>query len=294
MQELIKKADVLIEAMPYIQKFRNKVIVVKAGGSAMENKEHLQGMLEDVTFMECVGMLPVLVHGGGKSISRKMQEAGIQSKFLNGFRVTCEKSIKVVEQVIKEDVNYDIVKRLTELGATAKTLPGELVFKVEKKVERDERTGELLDWGFVGEPVSVDTDLIMPLIAAGIIPVIYPLGTGPDGKIYNINADTAAAAVAKALKVWKLAFLTDVPGLMRNPEDPETIITTIKASQISELKDKGIIKGGMLPKVESMLEALDAGVKKIHIIDGRMPHSLLLEIFTDKGVGTEILRNEQD
>ena len=289
MHEIIKKAEVLIEALPYIQEFRGDIVVIKFGGSAMENAVHKESILTDIVFMECVGMLPVIVHGGGKAISRGMKEHGIESEFLNGFRVTCEESIKVVEKVIKGDVNPGIVKVLEERGGKATSLHGEEVFKVTKKEETDPSTGEKLDWGFVGEPDEADEKLVREIIASGSIPVITPLGMGPDGKVHNINADVAAAAVAKALKARKLVFLSDVPGLLRDQNDPTSAIPTLKTDDVADLIKKGVISGGMLPKVQSGLEAIQAGVKKVHMIDGRMSHSVLLEIFTDKGVGTEIV-----
>jgi acetylglutamate kinase len=293
MQEFIKKAGVLIEALPYIQDFRGEMIVVKFGGSAMENKENAEGVLTDVAFMECVGMLPVVVHGGGKAITRGMKDSGLEAKFVKGLRVTCEKTIAIVEKIIKGQVNPEIVRILQEKGAPAQTINGEAILRVRKLVETDPVTGETLDWGFVGEPDEVNVAPIRKLLKQGVIPVITPLGLGPDGKIHNVNADTAAAAVAKALKARKLVFLTDVPGLLRDREDPDSIITTLKTGDVQELVARGIIDGGMLPKVQSGLEALKCGVSKIHMVDGRMPHSLLLEIFTDKGVGTEIVTDEQ-
>jgi acetylglutamate kinase len=294
MQKIIEKADVLVEALPYIQRFRNEIIVVKFGGSAMEEKLHANGVLADVTFMECVGMKPVIVHGGGKAISRRMKEKGIEARFVKGLRVTCEETIRVVEKTINEEINPEIVDTLARMGAPARGLRGDQIFRVERKTEVDGKTGEVIDWGFVGEPNEVETTPILALLAQGVIPVITPLGLGPDGMVHNINADVAAAAVAKALKARKLAFITDVPGLLRNAEDPESIMSTLRIGEVEELIAKGVIDGGMLPKVQSGVEALRAGVRKIHMIDGRMPHSLLLEIFTDKGVGTEIVWDEQD
>jgi acetylglutamate kinase len=239
--------------------------------------------------MECVGMRPVLVHGGGKAISRGMAEAGIESRFVRGLRVTCEKSIEVVERVIKGSVNPKIVGKLEAKGASARTLNGETVFHVQRKTGRDPDTGEPLDWGFVGEPGEVDTGPIRALLDQNIIPVITPLGMGPDGHIHNINADTAAAAVASALKARKLAYLSDVPGLLADKADPDSLITALGIGEVDSLVKRGVIDGGMLPKVMSGVEALRAGVQKVHMIDGRMPHSLLLEIFTRRGVGTEIV-----
>lgn len=289
MERLIEKANVLIEALPYIQQFRNEVVVVKFGGSAMEAPEHVEGVLADVAFMECVGMKLVLVHGGGKAISRGMTEDGIESRFLHGLRVTCAQSIKVVERVLKTDVNPRIVRALVEKGAFAKSLHGEDVFRVTRKTDVDPDTGETLDWGFVGEPGEVNTGSIHAMLAEGAIPVITPLGVGPDDKTHNINADVAAAAVAKVLRARKLAFLSDVPGLLRDPQDPASLISTLKRDEVEWLLEEGIISGGMLPKIRSCMDALQAGVRKIHMIDGRMQHSLLLEMFTDQGVGTEIV-----
>lgn len=292
MQKIIEKADVLIEALPYIQRFRGETIVVKFGGSAMEEKANMESVLADVTFMECVGMRPVVVHGGGKAISRAMKKAGGEAKFVRGLRVTCEKTIEVVQRVMNTEINPELVGILARMGAQAQGVHGEDIFTVVKKIETDPQTGEELDWGYVGEPHGVDTGPVRALQAEGKVPVITPLGRGPDGKVYNVNADTAAAALAKALKARKLAFLSDVPGLLRNAEDPESVMSTLNIAEVERLIEERVIAGGMLPKVQSGVEALMAGVKKIHMIDGRMPHSLLLEIFTDKGVGTEIVRDE--
>ena len=292
MDRLIRKADVLIEALPYIQRFRGEIIVIKFGGSAMEEKSHVQGILEDVTFMECVGMLPIIVHGGGKAISRGLRESGVDSSFLHGLRVTCERSIEIVERVIKEQVNPSIISLLEQMGAQVKTVHGETILTVTKKTMVDGETGAELDWGFVGEPHEVAAESIMSLLRDKIIPVVTPLGMGADGRVHNVNADVTAAAVAKAVGARKLVFLSDVPGLLRDADDNESVLATLKTSEVRGLIANGVIDGGMLPKVNSGMDALHAGVKKIHMIDGRMPHSLLLEIFTDKGVGTEIVSDE--
>jgi acetylglutamate kinase len=289
MEEVIRKAAVLIEALPYIQEFRREIVVVKLGGSAQEDKAHVDSVLADVTFMECVGMRPVLVHGGGKAITRGMEKLGVEAKFVQGHRVTCEKTIEIVEQVIKNEVNPALVAALEKLGARAQRLDGESVVKVTKKTRVDSATGEVLDWGFVGVPGEVNPAPILALLERDTIPVITPLGCGPDGRVHNVNADSVAAAVAKALKARKLVFLTDVPGLLRNPEDPQSIISTLKLDEVEYLIKEGVISGGMLPKVQGGVDGLHAGVRKVHMVDGRMPHSLLLEIFTDKGVGTEIV-----
>lgn len=290
MKKLIQKAEVLIEALPYIQKFRGQIVVVKFGGSAMEQRDRYDSILQDITFMECAGMLPVIVHGGGKAISRSLKKEGIKSKFVEGLRVTCEKSIKVIEQVFKSQVNPEIVDTLQKLGARAEGVDGEKIFTVTKKRAQD-ASGQAVDWGFVGEPGEVHAHKIMALLNRESIPVITPLGTGEDdGQIHNINADTAAAAVAKALQARKLVFLSDVPALLEDETDPSSVISTLKEPQVRELIKRGVISGGMLPKVNAAMEALQAGVNKVHIIDGRLQHSLLLEIFTDQGVGTEIIK----
>lgn len=292
MKQAMEKAAVLIEALPYILDFRDDTVVVKFGGSAMEERANMEGILTDVTFMACVGMRPVIVHGGGKAISRGMARAGIDSKFVNGLRVTCEASIRVVERVIKHEVNPAVVEILRIRGARAEALHGDQIFRVERMTGRDPGTGEALDWGFVGEPGEVDIAPVMEMLERNVIPVITPLGLGEDGKLHNINADVAAAALARALKARKLAFVSDVPGLLRDPQDASSLIVTLRVGQIPELIAQGVISGGMLPKVQSCAEAIRAGVGKVHMVDGRMTHSLLLEIFTKQGVGTEIIADE--
>ncbi|MGQ9661025.1 MAG: acetylglutamate kinase [Kiritimatiellia bacterium] len=288
-QESIHKADVLIEALPYIQQFRGQTVVVKLGGSAIENEAHVAGVLKDVAFMATVGMRPIVVHGGGKRISQRLRELNINPLFLKGLRVTCEKSIAIVEEVLNRELNPFLVKLLRQFGARAQGIRGETVFRAARKTEVDCATGRQLDWGYVGEPVSVNLTPVRAVLRKGWMPVLTPLGRDESGQIYNMNADTAAAALATALKARKLVFLSDVPGLQRDPNDPSTLISTLRLSEVDELTEFGTIGGGMLPKVESCVAALKAGVRKIHIVDARMPHSLLLEIFTDRGVGTEIV-----
>lgn len=289
MNDAIKKASVLIEALPYIQQFRDAIVVVKFGGSAMEDPAHIDGVLADIAFMECVGMQPVVVHGGGKAISRGMQAGGVDSQFVDGLRVTCDQSIQIVERVLKEDVNPAIVRGIVAKGGKATPLHGDLILRVDRKRGVDAKTGEALDWGFVGEPGEVNAEPILALLAAETIPVITPLGIGSDGLLHNVNADVAAAAVAKALKARKLVFLSDVPGLLRDASDPDSLISTLATGEVERLIADGVIAGGMLPKVASCVEALHAGVGKVHMVDGRMQHSLLLEMFTRTGVGTEII-----
>jgi acetylglutamate kinase len=257
----------------------------------MDDDSRVADVLEDVAFMECVGMCPVVVHGGGKAISRSMkEEEGIEARFVKGLRVTCEKTIRVVEKVYREEISPRLVAYLGRAGAKAAGLLGEEIFHVTRKTETNPDTGETLDWGFVGEPGEVDTGPLHALLRERIIPVVSPLGVGPDGKVHNINADTAAAAVARALKARKLVFLSDVPGLLKDPADSGSLMPTLSVHEVEGLVANGTIDGGMIPKVSSGVAAVHAGVGKIHMVDARMRHSLLLEIFTDKGVGTEIVR----
>ena len=293
MKEFIEKAAVLIEALPYIQDFKGAVVLVKVGGSVMEVPENLEGLLTDIAFMNAVGMKVILVHGGGKAISRGMERAGIVPQFVMGLRVTTEAAVKVVEQVITHEINANVVGLLQKHGANARPLHGDWIFTVEKKTGRDPETGEAVDWGYVGEPVGVDTQPVREMLDAGLIPVVTPLGCGAeDAKTYNVNADTAAAALARALRVRKLAFISDVPGLLLDMNDPSSRLASLRVSSVERLKADGVVGGGMLPKLDSCVEAIRAGVGKVHLVDGRMPHSLLLEIFTKQGVGTEIRADE--
>ncbi len=289
MQQMIEKASVLVEALPYIQKFRSDTVVVKFGGSIMESEIGYRNILKDVAFMECVGLQPVLVHGGGKAVSKKMREAHIQPNFVHGLRVTDEATIRVVESVLNGEVNPHLVEIIENYGGKARGIHGEDIIKVKKHVGIDPETQEELDWGYVGKVIEVDIEPINAYLNADIIPVITPLGRGEDGKLYNVNADEIANAVARALKARKLVFLSDVPGLMKDQTDPTTLITSLKIDEVEDLIARGIISGGMLPKITGAVEALKDDVNKVHIIDSSLPHSLLLELFTDKGVGTEII-----
>lgn len=289
MQQMIEKAAVLVEALPYIQKFRGDTVVVKFGGSIMESEIGYRNILKDVAFMECVGLRPVLVHGGGKSVSKKMREAHIQPNFVRGLRVTDSESIKVVESVLNGEVNPHLVDILANYGGKARGIHGEDIIKVKKHTGVDPETGIELDWGFVGKVISVDVEPIIAFLNADIIPVITPLGRGEDGQLYNVNADDVANAVAQALQARKLVFLSDVPGLLKDPEDQTSLITSLQTDDVKDLIDRGIISGGMLPKIQGAVDALKAGVNKVHLIDSALPHSLLLELFTDQGVGTEIV-----
>jgi len=290
MQQMIEKASVLIEALPYIQKFRGDTVVVKFGGSIMESEIGYRNILKDVAFMECVGLQPVIVHGGGKSVSKKMREAHIQPNFVQGLRVTDEATIKVVESVLNNEVNPHLVEIIKNYGGKAHGIHGEDIIKVKKHTGFDPLTGEELDWGFVGKVIHVDVEPIKAFLKADIIPVITPLGRGEDGHLYNVNADDVANAVACALQARKLVFLSDVPGLLRDVNDPASLISTLSLAEVEDLIARGIISGGMLPKIGGAVDALKAGVNKTHIIDSALPHSLLLELFTDKGVGTEIVK----
>lgn len=288
----IEKADVLIEALPYIQQFRGATVVVKLGGSAMESREHMESILTDVVFMECIGMNVAIVHGGGKAISRGMEQDGLPPRFLQGLRVTCERTIAVVSRVLTHEVNPAIVRTLRKRGADAVALHGDTLFTVRKKTGTDPDSGAALDWGFVGDPVDVSTRPVREIFAARAIPVITPLGGDAEGRLHNINADIAAAALARALPARKLAFVSDVPGLLRDPQNNDTLIHSVAIGDIPRLRDEGVVGGGMLPKLNSCADAIRAGVHKVHLVDGRMPHSLLLEIFTNQGVGTEIVADE--
>lgn len=292
MQEAMQKAAVLTEALPYIQDFKGSVVLVKVGGSVMEVPENLESLLTDIAFMNAVGIKTVLVHGGGKAISRGMEKAGIPPLFVMGLRVTTEETVRVVEQVIKNEVNAQVVRLLQKHKSNARPLHGDWIFAVQKKVGKDPASGAAVDWGYVGDPVAVDTRPVQEMLDAGIVPVVTPLGTGADGKLYNVNADTAAAALAKAMRVRKLAFISDVPGLLMDVNDPASLLATLRIGSVCKLKEAGVVGGGMLPKLDSCVEAIRAGVGKVHLVDGRMPHSLLLEIFTKKGVGTEIIADE--
>ena len=292
MQKIIEKAATLIEALPYIQDFKGATVVVKVGGSVMESKEALDRLLADVAFMSTVGMKTVLVHGGGKAISRGMEKSGITPQFVQGLRVTCDKTMRVVEQVIKHEVNASVVRILHSHQINARPLHGDWIIRVRRKRGKDAQSGAALDWGFVGEPISVDTRPVQEMLDAGLVPVITPLGSDADGQIYNINADSAAAALATAMRVRKLAFISDVPGLLRDVNDPSSLIATLRVGEVARLKADGIVGGGMLPKLDSCIEAIKAGVGKVHLVDGRMAHSLLLEIFTKQGVGTEMIADE--
>ena len=275
------KAAVLAEALPYIQNFKGSVILIKLGGSVMEVEANLNSIACDIAFLNAVGIKVVLVHGGGKAISRAIRESGHEPSFVDGQRVTDAPTMEIVRRTLNNSVNPDIVRRLCQFGANAKPLHGNWIFSA-RKIENPDR-------GYVGEVVEVSTRSVCEMLDAGIIPVVTALGTGvEDAHLYNVNADLAAAALAKALKVRKFVLVSDVPGLMKDPSDAATLISTLNLGEIEGLKRDGVISGGMLPKIASCADAIREGVRKVHLVDGRMAHSLLLEIFTRQGVGTEI------
>ncbi len=290
MTPYIEKAEVLAEALPYIQKFRNALIVVKFGGSAMEDERLVRLTMRDIVLMECIGFRPVVVHGGGKAISAELKRRQIEVRFVNGLRFTDEKTIRVVDEVLHRSVNEKLVELGNACGGKLSGVSGKTVLKARRTWARDPVTGERHDVGYVGEIIGVDTAPIDAVLASGRTPVITPLGVGDDGQIYNINADVAACRIAAALRARKLVFLSDVPGVLRDPEDESTVIPTISTEDIPRLIHERVLTGGMLPKIESCVEALRGGINKVHLIDGRLRHTLLLEIFTDRGVGTQIVR----
>lgn len=293
MEQLIAKADVLVEALPYIQKFRDKIILVKFGGSAMDDSDNVHGALRDIAFLAAAGLKPIIVHGGGKAISAALKKLDIEPVFINGLRYTCEQTIKVVDRVLHDSINASLVRFLqNDCMAEAAAVSGKNILRCERISTLDRESGKERDLGFVGKVVNVDTAQINWILNRRQIPVITPLACDMNGQIFNINADMAACVVAAQMKVTKLVFLSDVPGVLRNPEDPSSLISTIYCQQISQLGKEGIVSGGMLPKLESAAQAIAEGVGKVHLIDGRLKHALLLEIFTDHGIGTQILEQE--
>lgn len=285
-----QRTAILIEALPYIQKFRGTTFVVKYGGSAMEDDRIVDRLLRDIVFLEAVGINPVLVHGGGKAITRKLADEGIPSRFVNGLRITDADSIRIVREILDDVVNPRIVETLRRFGGRAEGFTGTQVFQAQRLGPQPDEHGHAVDVGFVGEVVAVDATQIARDIEQEIVSVVSPLAVevGTDA-ILNVNADTAASALAKQLRATKLVYLSDVPGLLRNPDAPDSLIPSVNRSEVARLERDGVIKGGMLPKVRSALDAIEAGVGKVHFIDGRIPHGLLLEVFTNNGVGTEVL-----
>ena len=288
-EEQIRKADVLTEALPYMQSFRGQTFLIKVGGSAMEETALVDSLLRDIVFLEAVGINPVLVHGGGKAINKAMKDAGLEAKFIGGLRVTDAATIGIVEETLARVINPDLVERIKQLGGKALGLPGTQVFLGKKMPGKDPTTGQPADLGFVGEVIDCNTEIIDLAVAGEVVPVVSPVAKeAGSGQTLNVNADIAACALAKKLKASKLIFLSDVLGVMRDPKDNATLIPTLNEAAIVKLKTEGVISGGMIPKVDSALDSLHGGVNKVHMIDGRIPHSLVLEIFTDHGIGTEI------
>ena len=291
MERVIEKAGTLIEALPYIQRFRGTTTVIKFGGSAMDSMTALRSALTDIVFMSVVGMRPVVVHGGGKAISAAMEERGLDARFVSGLRITDKAAIEVVRRVLDEQVNPELVNMLTELGAAAQGISGREVFRARRMTVADKDKGTTFDIGYVGEVVGVDAGPIEAALARAMIPVVSPLATGDaDGETYNLNADVAAAEAAVRMRVAKLVFLSDVPGILTRAGDDASLLSTLHVNEVENLIHEGVIQGGMMPKVRGATKAIKSGVGKTHIIDGRLRHSLLLEIFTDAGVGTEIVQ----
>jgi len=286
MQELISKANTLLEALPYIQRFSGATFVVKYGGSFMDSPDDAvrNGVARDVVFLEAVEINPVIVHGGGKRISRALEKAGIETRFVNGLRYTDADSVAVVDHVLSTEINAEIVEMINSLGGVAKGFAGTDIFSCTRHAPDGE------DYGFVGEVTAVNTGPLEECISQGITPVISPTARDADGQIYNCNADVAAAQAAIALTAKRLVFMSDVPGLLRDPADAESVIPHLDIAEVDELKQSGIIASGMIPKVDSATAAIHAGVDKVSFVDGRINHAVLLEIFTDKGVGTEIVK----
>jgi acetylglutamate kinase len=289
--DIIAKAKVLLEALPYIQDFHGSIFVVKYGGSFMDDPDPAVrlSVATDIAFLAAVGINVVVVHGGGKAISRAMDGAGLKASFVNGLRVTDAAAIAIVKKTLDEVVNKSVCDTLEAVKARPKGLPGDSVIVCNRLSVDDD--GNPCDLGFVGDVTEVKVKLIKKEIADGFMPVISPVAEGLDGKPYNVNADTVAGRVASALRARRLVYMSDVPGLLADPKKPDTLISTVKISEVEGLKKQGVIDKGMRPKVQSAVRALQEGVQRVHFVDGRMPHSLLLEIFTDRGVGTEIVHN---
>ena len=284
MEDAIKKAEVLIEALPYIKRFHKKIIAIKYGGSILSEQNIRQSVLEDMVFLSYMGIKVILVHGGGPNISERMKTSGKKTDFVDGMRVTDEETLKIVEEELRK-INDLIVREIKELGGKAKGLHGsqDKIIQVEKKKAK-------VDLGFVGHVTEVDSQAILDELKAETILVILPMGISKDKNTYNINADEVACAIASSLEAEKLMLLTNVKGIMRNPADPDSFLSTLTTDEAKGLIKDNVIQQGMIPKVKACIDALEKGVKKSHIIDARTPHGLLLEIFTDKGIGTEIIK----
>jgi len=288
-QDLISKADVLLEALPYLLRFRGKIFVVKYGGSFMDSPDPAMrtGVVRDLVFLAAAGILPVVVHGGDKAITRAMEESGLKASFIQGLRVTDEPTMDVVERVLSREINPEIVAAINQLGGNARGFSGTEIFTARKHWPQDS-AGAPVDAGFLGEVAEVKTAAVLADLSEGVTPVSSPTARGEDGRLYNCNADTAAAHLAIALRACRLIFMSDVPGVLRDPKDASTLIPHLSVEEARELKKSGIIDKGMIPKVEAALAALRGGVEKVSLVDGRVPHAILLEIFTREGIGTEL------
>ncbi|WP_035767860.1 acetylglutamate kinase [Butyrivibrio sp. NC2002] len=289
MQEVMKKAEVLIEALPYIQKFNRKVIVVKYGGSAMESEEFQKNVIKDVTLLKLVGFKPIIVHGGGKAISKWVGKVGKEAEFVNGLRVTDSETMEIAEMVLSR-VNKCLVRMVQEIGVKAVGISGKDsgLLKAKKKLSDGK------DIGYVGEVCQVDPQVLYDLLDNDYLPIVAPVGMDENFETYNINADDAACAIAKALHADKLVFLTDIEGVYRDINDPESFISRLTCSEADALIASGNIGGGMLPKLSNCTDAVRGGVNRVHILDGRIPHCLLLEFFTNKGVGTMFMSDQDE
>ena len=286
MKKIISKAATLLEALPYIQRFRSQIFVVKYGGSFMDSPdpEERHRVARDVVFLEAVGINPVVVHGGGKAITRALEQSGVKSEFVSGYRVTDAASAEIADRVLSREINPEIVKAIQDFGGKARGFAGPEIFRSRKFSPSTD-----VDLGFVGEVSEVNVEPLRECIRRSVTPVISPTALGDDGKIYNCNADIAAAKTAVALKARRLVFMSDVPGLLRDPKDEASLLRHLQVSEVPKLQKTGVIAEGMVPKVDSAIAAIESGVEKVQFVDGRIPHSVLLEILTDAGVGTEVV-----
>ena len=293
MEEAIQKADVLIEALQWIRQFRGKITVIKLGGSVMEDDRAMTHLLLDIVFMETVGVRPVVVHGGGAAISRAMAEAGLPTRFVDGRRYTDDATLEIVERVLAGEVNQQLVDRINQLDGRAESLSFRTTNVLfGRRIQLPGGDGQGVDLGHVGEIIRVDRNTIEDLCHRDVVPVIPSMCVGDQGEKLNVNADTAATAVARELRAEKLVFLSDVNGVRRDKDDADSLVHSLDAEGARQMIERGMVEAGMIPKVQACLETLQCGVSKIHIIDGRLRHSLLLEVYTNKGVGTEIVRGD--
>lgn len=290
LQTYIDKATILVEALPYIQSFRGRTVVVKYGGSTIKGRQDVDTVLQDLVFMELVGINPVIVHGGGPAIDRRLKERQIETKRVNGLRITDEATMQVVEDVLFGEVNAGLVAAIEALGGSAVGVSAKDAGILSVTPHVAQTADGPVELGFVGNVERVDPAPLTELIGREAIPVVAPIGRGADGAAYNVNADTAAGEIAAALRAEKLVFLTDVAGILRDPADESTLMSTVHIGQVEELIAEGVLQGGMIPKMLAGVHSVKAGVRKTHIIDGRLPHSMLLEFFTDEGVGTQVVQ----